>query len=52
MIKEIENMTDEQFEAYNKLISLIDEMIECNDLTEENKKLFKEKKSRILDKNK
>lgn len=40
-------MTDEQFKTYNKLINLIDRMIEnCTD--EKQKKIYKQEKEDIL----
>lgn len=41
-----ENMTDEQFETYNKLLEMIDEMIEK--MPEEMQKKYRQKKNDIL----
>ena len=41
-----ENMTDEQFETYNKLLEMIDEMTEK--MPEEMQKKYRQKKNDIL----
>ena len=46
MSKEVENMTDEQFETYNKLLELVGELIE--ELPQEKQKEYKQKKNDIL----
>jgi hypothetical protein len=46
MEREVELMTDEQFETYNKLIELVDKLIE--ELPDEKQKDYKEKKNDIL----
>lgn len=46
MNNEVENMTDEQFETYNKLLELVGELIE--ELPPEKQKEYKQKKNDIL----
>lgn len=46
MGSEAETMTDEQFATYNKLLELIEELIE--ELPDEKKSDFKKKKNDIL----
>ena len=46
MSNEVENMTDEQFETYNKLLELVGELIE--ELPLEKQKEYKQKKNDIL----
>ena len=46
MSKEVEHMTDEQFETYNKLLELVGELIE--ELPQEKQKEYKQKKNDIL----
>ena len=46
MFEEVENMTDEQFETYNKLLELVGELIE--ELPAEKQKEYKQKKNDIL----
>jgi len=43
---EVELMTDEQFETYNKLLELVDKLIE--ELPNEKQKDYKQKKNDIL----
>ncbi len=41
-----ENMTDEQFETYNKLLQMVDQMIE--ELPEEKKAEYRDRRKDIL----
>ena len=46
MNSEVELMTDEQFETYNKLLQLVEELIE--EMPDEKKNEFKKRKNDIL----
>ena len=50
MGNEVNNLTDEQFKTYNQLLELVEELIE--ELSNDKKKEYKEKKNDILLKNK